>query len=100
MGVSWQLNIDVLLGERDEQLGELLDTHARTTQFMTEEELEVYQYLVVATAPGVDLLPNVAKLLCEHSFDVRMNVLACGVDVNAITVDLFEHVRERSRELT
>ena len=100
MRISWQLNIDVLLGERDEQLGEFLDAHARTAKLMSEEEFEVDQHLVIAAASGMDLLTYITQLTREHSFDMRMNVLACGVDDNAITVYLFEHIRKRSRELT
>ena len=70
MRIAWQLHGVVLFRKRNEQLGQLLDAHARAAEFVTQEELEVNKHLIIATASGVDLLAHIAKLLRQHGLDV------------------------------
>ena len=73
------------------QVLELREQHAhllpQLQQLVLQEELDVHEHLVVAGAPGVDLLAGVAQRAGQEQLDLGVDVLDILLQAEAAVLD-------------
>ena len=87
MGVAWHEDILVFLAQRLETVEEPGDGVGYVAKLVAHEELEVDEHLVVARAPGVDFLSDVAEAGCQHELHLRVDILDAGFDCELASLD-------------
>ena len=75
MGVAGHQHVLVTLALPLQFCEETLDVLCHEAQLTADEQLQVHQHLVVATASRVNLLAHVAEPAGEHQLDLRVHVL-------------------------
>ncbi len=98
MGVAGHEFVFVGFAQGLQASEECIDGVGYVAELVAHEELEVDKHLIVARSSGMDFFADVAEALCEHEFNLGVDILDARFDGKPALVDDFENVGQRREQ--